>query len=112
MIHKSDPVAYWRRVNDALVEAGDPPLASSEAYDLYKSGLSSEDALILSFSVPNNLRLGIRARLSTGRLGQRDRLIQFRRVESNNSRPIGSSFRLMSDAAAPENRSDERLAHR
>ena len=47
MIHKSDPVAYWRRVNDALVEAGDPPLASGEAYDLYKSGLSSEDALIL-----------------------------------------------------------------
>jgi hypothetical protein len=40
MIHKSDPVAYWRRVNDALVEAGEPPLASSEAYDLYKSGLS------------------------------------------------------------------------
>jgi hypothetical protein len=47
MIHKSDPVAYWRRVNDALVEAGEPPLASSEAYDLYKSGLSSDDALIL-----------------------------------------------------------------
>ena len=47
MIHKSDPVAYWRRVNDALVEAGDPSLASSEAYDFYKSGLSSEDALIL-----------------------------------------------------------------
>jgi hypothetical protein len=41
------PVAYWRRVNDALVEAGEPPLASSEAYDFYKSGLSSEDALIL-----------------------------------------------------------------
>ena len=47
MIHKSDPVAYWRRVNDALVEAGEPPLASSEAYDLYKFGLSSDDALIL-----------------------------------------------------------------
>jgi len=47
MIHKSDPLAYLRRVNDALAEAGEPPLASSEAYDLYKSGLSSEDALIL-----------------------------------------------------------------
>ena len=60
MIHKSDPVAYWRRVNEALVEAGDPPLASSEAYDLYKSGLSSKDALILKLfgaeqSAPRNL---------------------------------------------------------
>ena len=32
MIHKSDPVAYGRHVNDALVEAGEPPLASCEAY--------------------------------------------------------------------------------
>ena len=47
MIHKSSPAAYWRRINDALVEAGEPPLASSAAYDFYKSGLSSEDALIL-----------------------------------------------------------------
>jgi hypothetical protein len=41
MILKSSPAAYWRRINDALVEAGEPSLASSEAYDLYKSGLSS-----------------------------------------------------------------------
>jgi hypothetical protein len=47
MIHKSGPVAYWQRVNDALVEGDKPPLGSSEAYDFYKSGLSSEDALIL-----------------------------------------------------------------
>ena len=74
MIHKSCAVAYWRRINDAQVEAGEPPLASSEAYDFYRSGVSSEDALILKFSAPNNLRLGIWARLSTGRSGQRDRL--------------------------------------
>jgi len=36
MIHRSGAVAYWRRINDALVEAGEPPLASSEAYDFYK----------------------------------------------------------------------------
>ena len=45
MTHKTGPVAYWLRLNDAL-EAGEPPLASSEAYDFYKSGLTSEDALI------------------------------------------------------------------
>ena len=47
MIHKPSPAAYWRRINDALVEAGEPSLASSEAYEFYKAGLSSEDALIL-----------------------------------------------------------------
>jgi hypothetical protein len=47
MIHKTGAAAYRRRINDALVEAGEPPIASSEAYDLYRSGLSSEDALIL-----------------------------------------------------------------
>jgi hypothetical protein len=47
MTHESGPVAYWRRLNDALVEAGEPQLLSSEANDFYKSGLSCEDALIL-----------------------------------------------------------------
>jgi len=79
IIDKSGPVAYWRRINDALVEAGEPPLASSEAYDFYKTGHSSEDALIVKLFAPNNLRLGIRARLWTGRSGQRDQLIQFKR---------------------------------
>jgi hypothetical protein len=46
MTHESGPVAYWR-LNDALVEAGEPQLLSSEANDFYKSGLSCEDALIL-----------------------------------------------------------------
>jgi hypothetical protein len=60
MIQKSGPVAYWRRLNDALVEAGEPPLASGEAYDFYKSGLSPEDALILKLfgaeqAAPRNL---------------------------------------------------------
>jgi hypothetical protein len=47
MTHKPDPSAYWRRLNDALAEAGEVQLACSEAYDFYKSGLSCEDALIL-----------------------------------------------------------------
>jgi hypothetical protein len=47
MTHKSDPVAYWRRLNDALAEAGEAQLGCIEAYDLYKSRLSCEDALIL-----------------------------------------------------------------
>ena len=48
MIYKSDPVAYWRRVNDALVEAGDLHSHRAKLMTLYKSGLSSEDALILT----------------------------------------------------------------
>jgi hypothetical protein len=60
MIHKCGPAGYWRRINDALVEAGASPLASGEAYDFYRSGLSSEDALILKIfgaeqSAPRNL---------------------------------------------------------
>jgi len=52
MTHESCPVAYWRRLNDALAEAGESHLACAEAYDFYKSGLSCEDALILKlFSV-------------------------------------------------------------
>jgi len=47
MTHEFDPVTYWRRLNDALVEAGEPQLLSSEAHDFYKSGLSCEDAFIL-----------------------------------------------------------------
>jgi hypothetical protein len=47
MIQRSRAAAYWRRINDALIEAGEAPLASSEAYDFYRSGLSSEDALVL-----------------------------------------------------------------
>ena len=47
MTSESSPVAYWRRLNEALVEAGEPQLVSSEAHDFYKSGLSCEDALIL-----------------------------------------------------------------
>ena len=47
MTRESGPVAYWRGFNDALVEAGEQRLESSEAHDLYKSRLSCEDALIL-----------------------------------------------------------------
>jgi hypothetical protein len=47
MTQESGPVAYWRRLNDALVEAGEPQLLPGEAHDFYKSGLSCEDALIL-----------------------------------------------------------------
>lgn len=60
MTHEPDPVAYWRRLNDALVEAGEPQLLSCEAHDFYKSGLSCEDALIVKLSgvdqsAPRNL---------------------------------------------------------
>ena len=47
MTYVSNPAAYWRRLNDALAEAGEAQLALSDAYELYKSGLSCEDALIL-----------------------------------------------------------------
>jgi hypothetical protein len=47
MTRESGPFAYWRRLKDALVEAGEPQLVSTEAHDFYKSGLSCEDALIL-----------------------------------------------------------------
>jgi hypothetical protein len=41
------PAAYWRRVNDALVEAGEPELASSRTDIFFHSGPSCEDALVL-----------------------------------------------------------------
>ncbi len=47
MTHQFKPLAYWRRLNDALEEAGEAQLAFSDAYDFYKSGLSCEDALVL-----------------------------------------------------------------
>ncbi len=47
MTRESSPAAYWRRLDDALVEAGEPQLLSSQTDDFYKSGLSCEDALIL-----------------------------------------------------------------
>lgn len=47
MKHESMPLAYWRRLNDALAEADEPQLGCIEAYDFYKSGLSCEDALIM-----------------------------------------------------------------
>jgi hypothetical protein len=47
MTSESGPFAYWRRLNDALAEAGEPQLVATEAHDFYKSGLSCEDALIL-----------------------------------------------------------------
>jgi hypothetical protein len=47
MTSEFGPVAYWRRLDEALVEAGEPQLVSSEAHDSYESGLSCEDALIL-----------------------------------------------------------------
>ena len=47
MNRDSNPVTYWRRLNDTLVESGESLLAFSEAYDFYKSGLCCEDALIL-----------------------------------------------------------------
>jgi len=46
MKHESKPLAYWRRLNEALVEAGEPHLSWNEAYDLYSSGLNREDALV------------------------------------------------------------------
>lgn len=46
MMNDSGPDAYWRRLNDTLAEVGEAQLASSEAYDLYRSGLSCEDALV------------------------------------------------------------------
>jgi hypothetical protein len=47
MTSESALVAYRCRLNEALVEAGEPQLVSSEAHDFHKSGLSCEDALIL-----------------------------------------------------------------
>ena len=47
MIHKSDPVAYWRRVNDALVELASLHSHRAKLMTSYKSGLSSEDAFVL-----------------------------------------------------------------
>ena len=46
MKHESKPLAYWRRLNEALVEAGEPQLPWNEAYDFYSSGLNREDALV------------------------------------------------------------------
>ena len=47
MKHESNPIGYWRRLNNALAEADAAPLGCIEAYDFYKSRLSWEDALIL-----------------------------------------------------------------
>ena len=47
MTSESGPVAYWRRLDEVLVEAGEPQLVSSEAHDFYRSGLSCEDAFIV-----------------------------------------------------------------
>jgi hypothetical protein len=47
MTHESDLAACWRRLNDALVEAGEPQLVSSKPRDSYKSSFSCEDTLIL-----------------------------------------------------------------
>ena len=41
------PAAYWRRLNDAQVEVGEPQLVSSQTGEFYKSSLSCEDDLIL-----------------------------------------------------------------
>jgi len=46
MINETGRDAYWRRLNDTLAEVGEAQLASSEAYDFYRSGLSCEDALV------------------------------------------------------------------
>ena len=46
MKYESKPLAYWRRLNEALVEAGEPQLSWNEAYDFYSSGLNREDALV------------------------------------------------------------------
>jgi hypothetical protein len=51
MTSESGPVAYWRRLNEVLAEAGGPELVPTEAHDFYKSGLSYEDALILKLFV-------------------------------------------------------------
>ncbi len=51
MTRDSNPVAYWRRLNDSLAEAGELQLAFSDAYDFYRSGLCCEDALILKLFV-------------------------------------------------------------
>jgi hypothetical protein len=47
MTSESGPAAYRRRLDEILVEAGEPPLVSTEAHEFYNSGLSCEDALIL-----------------------------------------------------------------
>ena len=47
MTSESGPVAYWRRLDEVLVEAGEPQLVSTEAHEFYNSGLSCEDALLL-----------------------------------------------------------------
>lgn len=47
MIRDSNPVAYWRRLNDTLAEADESQVAFRDAYDFYKSGLCCKDALIL-----------------------------------------------------------------
>ena len=61
---KSKPFAYWRRLYEALVEAGEPQLTWNEAYDFYSAGLNREDALVRSCSAPNNPRLTISTKLS------------------------------------------------
>ena len=60
MKRDTNPVAYWRRLNDTLGEAGESQLAFSDAYDFYKSGLCCEDVLILKLfgaqqSAPSDL---------------------------------------------------------
>ena len=47
MTRLSNPVAFWRRLNDAVEETGEAQLALSDAHDFYKFGLSCEDALAL-----------------------------------------------------------------
>jgi hypothetical protein len=47
MTSESGPVAYWWRLDEVLVEAGEPQLVSTEAREFNNSGLSREDALIL-----------------------------------------------------------------
>ena len=49
MTRESLTAAYWRRVDDALVEAGEPQLASSGTDVFFNSGASCEDALLLKF---------------------------------------------------------------
>jgi len=41
------PAAYWRRVNDALFEAGEAQLASSRTDVFFNSGPGCDDGLVL-----------------------------------------------------------------